>query len=359
MVTPNPRPGERFQIAGAHEAPTRPLGEAPDDEQDACVDGLRAPGVRYPRGGFQPRTRDVSPPDVRPVRALQAEGWTCRSLGEAVASGTLVRVHRGVYAGALAVDPVARHLQWVAAIAPTRHEDAVVSHTSAAALHGLPVRAGALAKVHFTRWGSTQGKVTSSIHVHRAPLREDEVLSIGGLRVTSLERTIADVARCEPYEWGVITADAGLRRQASEALLGEEVERWKGCKGAAKLRRVVAFADPRAESPAESLSRVSIHRAGLPLPVLQLEVRDDDNQWIATGDFGWREPRILGEVDGRLKYAEDDRGRSASDVIMREKARDALIQECGWWPVHWDWGIAGDHVRLGALLRAAFNRSRR
>lgn len=94
---------------------------------------------------------------------------------------------------------------------------------------------------------------------------------------------------------------------------------------------MLAFADGRAESPGESLSRVAIVRAGLPAPELQFEIHlPDGGGWVATSDFAWPEHGVVGERDGREKYAADPRrGRTAADVIMGEKDRDALIIECG------------------------------
>jgi hypothetical protein len=46
--------------------------------------------------------------------------------------------------------------------------------------------------------------------VHTAGLDPDEVVLIAGLKVTSLARTVIDLARTLPFEKSVVLADAAL-----------------------------------------------------------------------------------------------------------------------------------------------------
>lgn len=152
-----------------------------------------------------------------------------------------------------------------------------------------------------------------------------------------------------------MAADAALRRQVDRAVWLEYVEHGRRVRGNRRLGEVVAFADGRSESALESMSRVSIARAGLPAPVLQQPVRDANGGWIADGDFGWPDVAVIGESDGKEKYVVDpNRDKTAADVIVAEKNRDTLIEQCGWRVVRWSWGLATDHVALGSKLRAAF-----
>jgi len=56
--------------------------------------------------------------------------------------------------------------------------------------------------------------------------------------------------------------------------------------------------DPRAMSALESLCRLLLVLAGLPAPVTQLEVRDEDGTLVGMVDFGWPEARLLLETEG-------------------------------------------------------------
>lgn len=292
---------------------------------------------------------DMHAPDLRSTADLRAEGWTTQSLSDAVRAGSLVRVARGVYSPPPA-SPLQAHRVRAAALTQVR-PGAALSHVSAAAWHGLPVRPSALGTVHLTAGGTLHGRCEAGVHLHQTRLSDADTEVVAGVRVTTLTRTVADLARCEPYAWGVIAADAALARGVAPSSLQQQVDLGRGRHGNALLARVLRFADGRSGSPAESLSRVSLARAGLPAPVLQCPVLDAAHGWVATGDFGWPGVRVIGEVDGRTKYADADRGRSATDVIMAEKRREELIRDCGWQVTRWGWDVAGDHVRLGVHLR--------
>lgn len=293
--------------------------------------------------------------DLRTTAMFVSEGWSAEELAAAVKGEVLDQVRRGVYGPQQSRDAVARHAVRAAAACVVRHPESVVSHTSAAVLHGLPVRRDSLGEVDLTRWGAEHGKRCAGVRLHRSPLAESEIVELGEVRVTSLERTVADLARVEPYAWSVAAADAALHRQTVPEVLADHVARGRHVPGNRRLREVLAFADGRTESPLESMSRVSMARAGVPMPIPQYQVLDAAGGWIASGDFGWPQFSLLGEADGKGKYVDDPaRGRTAADVIELEKNRDHLVENCDWWAIHWGWATACDHVALGDRLRRAF-----
>ncbi len=218
----------------------------------------------------------MNTPDVRSVAAFKREGWTKKELRAAVTDGTLERVRRGSYTLPAERDATESHVLRTLAAVQVRSDDHTVSHTSAAVLHGLPVRRAALDLVHLTRWSNSHGNVKAGVQLHRAQVPDHEVVMVHGVRVTTLERTLADLARTEPYDWGVAAADAALRAGARAEWLADLVDQGKRLKNNGRLRQVLEFADPRAESAAESMSRVSIARAGLPKPEVQFAVHLPD-----------------------------------------------------------------------------------
>lgn len=123
---------------------------------------------------------------------LAAEGVTLSMLKTRVARGSLTRLHRGVYAvGHRRLRPEAHSLAAVLAVGP----GAVASHRDAAWLHGL--RPGN----HRQRDVSTGRRIAGSakIRVHRtAVLTADDVTQIGAIPVTSLARTLVDLAGLVP-----------------------------------------------------------------------------------------------------------------------------------------------------------------
>jgi hypothetical protein len=101
---------------------------------------------------------------------------------------------------------------------------------------------------------------------------------------------------------GVVVADATFARyRGSESEFASIVEALgKGTRGVTKALRVLAFADGRADSPGESISRVEIARLGFAPPELQAEVRDPSG-FVGRLDFYWPIQRIGGEFDGLVK----------------------------------------------------------
>ncbi len=88
-----------------------------------------------------------------------------------------------------------------------------------------------------------------------AVLRRD-VVDIG-VPVTSIERTIVDLARSLPFEQAVVAGDAALRQDPSARnRLEGAVAAASWDHGTAAVRAVVAFIDGRSESVGESRSRV-------------------------------------------------------------------------------------------------------
>lgn len=189
-----------------------------------------------------------------------------------VRDGELCPLRPGAYlTGSPPDDAAARHLLLVHAAVAALGPGAVVSHASAAIVHGLPVWGLPLDVVHVTRARRRSGgRRGSRVHVHSAPLEPDEIVVVGGIVVTSVARTLVDLARQVPFEPAVVTADGALHRHLVDRRALDEVlarrPRWPGLPGA---RRALAFADARSPDPGESRSRVAIARAGLPAPVPQ------------------------------------------------------------------------------------------
>ncbi|MBP2418105.1 hypothetical protein ACFFOM_09120 [Microlunatus capsulatus] len=276
-------------------------------------------------------------------------------LARLTARGELVRLRRGTYlpAGAAAADPAARHRQLVAATWPLLGDGSVLSHGSAAVLHGLPVWPEQLVHVQVTR-AAGRGKRRGNVHVHVAPLADDEVVEVAGLRVTSPVRTVVDLGRALPLHRAVAAGDAALRRglDADDLLLGLEAA--AGRPGVAAARRAVALLDARSESPWESCSRVTLHHLGLAPTSLQHEVRDAASRLVARADFGWEEHRTLGEFDGLVKYGKLLRpGQTPSDAVVEEKRREDAVRDLDWQVVRW----VRDDLRRPEELRARILRA--
>jgi hypothetical protein len=258
-----------------------------------CPQWPRHPRQNAVLGGQMDRMRtnsEVSPTILQRSTLLQM-GDDDRGIRRLRAAGIVTPVRRGAYsltADQASIQPWERHALVVTATVPKLGSGAVVSHVPAAALHDLALWPTRLLPVHISRRITGGGRRTRTLHLHPASLVEGDIVAVNGLSVTSVTRTVIDVARTEPFETGVVAADEALRRGLTtrEELL-DGLASQRGRAGCYLAARVVAFADGRSESVGESRSRVAILRMGLEPPELQVNVHDVDGVWLARADFAY------------------------------------------------------------------------
>lgn len=287
---------------------------------------------------------------------MASTGQTHKDRARLSRSGELVRVRHGAFAESHADGAVGRHRQLIAGTAPILGPDTVLSHSSASVLHGLPVWEPMLGQVTVTRRSRAHGSKGRHLHAHRAPLAPEEIVLLGGLPVTSLERTAIDLARVLPFKRAVAVLDAALHLKADKDLMADSLVAAHGRRGVGTARRALAFADGRAESVGESVSRVVMAAEEVPVPLLQLNVYDEFGNWLARTDFGWKERGVLGEFDGKVKYTGTPEEVAAA--VMREKRREDRLRQLGWVVVRWGWTDLADPATLRRRLEDAFAQAR-
>lgn len=274
-------------------------------------------------------------------------------------SGALRPVRRGAYLSAPDLSPdtaEARHALLVRATLPHLAPGWALSHVSAAVLLGLPAWGLATDRVHITRHGTGGGRLTRGVHRHVAPLRDDELITVDGMRCTDAGRTVNDLARTVPFEQAVVVADAALATlplDTSELLAAQSrAALWHG---APQALRAIRFADDGARSPGESRSRVAMFQAGLPRPVLQYEVLSAAGRFLGCVDFAWPQLRTVGEFDGRVKYGRLLKpGQDAGDVVFEEKVREDAIRAMDLRMARWVWRDLDHFAPVADRLRRCF-----
>ena len=242
----------------------------------------------------------------------------------------------------------------VAAAVATVGAQAVGSHRDAATIHGLDLLGRQKTnQVSVTRELGATGSRTSrrGIRLHIAALPAGHRTVRLGAPVTSVARTVVDLARTTSFREGVAVADSALRgKQATKSDLSAVIascDRWPGV---TRARQVVEFADARSESAFESISRVVFAQGGLPPPELQVWV-GAEGRVIARVDFLWRKYATIAEADGAVKYADPDRARL-------QLQRDAELRQAGFEVVHFTWQDL--HMSPDQVVRSvkmAFQRS--
>ena len=265
---------------------------------------------------------------------LLAGGLTERRIEAHCRSGELHRLRQGRYVSAASWslgDPVDRHRIRAVEVGAAVAGRAVVSHQSAALLHGLELPPADLPRVHVTWPGSRGRRGTSNVHPHRGRLEEHDIVPLHGIGVTSVARTLFDLARSAPAEVSLSAADAGLRSGvASRAGLVELLDRTTRIRGHGRAVRVLAFADARSESVGESITRLRLAQLGLPDAELQVVLTGASFRATIRVDFEIVELATAVEFDGRLKYGRFLReGQSAGDAVFEEKRREDAIRGTG------------------------------
>lgn len=272
----------------------------------------------------RPGARPPGPPSLPQVHL--ARDCDPSTFAARLRDGTWIRIRPGAAADptVLAGPDRARLLALarIAALAHQLDDDAVVSHMSAALVHGLPVRF-APTTTHVIQPGRTRQAASPGVTQRYHGLAPEHATVVNGIRVTTLERTVIDCALSETAPGGLMVADAALHRGADRTLCTRILATMAGRRGVVRGREVLAFADGGAESAGESLTRAVLLAAGLPAPVTQVAVQTHQgNFW---GDLGWPRYRVLIEYDGRTKYA-----NAPLDVLLAEKRREDALREAGW-----------------------------
>lgn len=209
---------------------------------------------------------------------------------------------------------------------------AIVSHQSAALLHGLsllkslPVDTVTLTLPPTRRWERLR---SAGVVFHCADLPAEHLARLYNLPVTTAARTVVDLARTLPFMDGVVVADSALREEkATKPELGKILDSCANWPGMRQARRVVAFADERAGSALESAARVVFDEFGLDPPELQVTIHLPANAFLV--DFFWREHRVIAEADGLAKYTGDK-------ALIAQFQRDRLLRDAGYKVVHFTW----------------------
>jgi hypothetical protein len=276
--------------------------------------------------------------------SLHRNRWKDREIARALGDSSLRRLQRNRYV--LGTDwtdlwPESRHLlEVVAAVGEMRDGDAVLSHDSAAVLWGLPLYRHVPRAVHTTIPNGKHVPSRAGLRRHTDSLPEGDITTLDGYRVTTLERTVFDLARTLSVEAAVAAADAAMRRVAfvNSVYDEEAAEQWHermlargahaiGVRGVRQVVEVISVADGRAESPAESVGRLQLIRLGFRRIRLQVVIPGPDGR-VFRVDIEVEDADALLEIDGIGKYKDDAlrSGRPVEEVVLDEKRREDWIR---------------------------------
>jgi very-short-patch-repair endonuclease len=235
-----------------------------------------------------------------------------RAIRKALADGTIRRIAKGVYALPPAADP----------LAAARAQGGIVSHLSAAVVHGFSVLE-LPDKPHITvPRGQHRRRSSVDCELHWA----DDVPSDGGL--TGKLRTVLDCIRTSPFAAGLTVADSALRLAAFDRSRMLIAAAELSGPGSRRARRVAAAADARAESALESALRAILIEAGIDGFEPQVVVRD--LAFSARIDLGHPELLIGLEADSFAHHG-------TRIALARDCRRHVNLTIRGWRLLRFSW----------------------
>jgi very-short-patch-repair endonuclease len=249
-------------------------------------------------------------------------GIDAQAIERRVARGLLRRLYQGVYA--VGHKAIGQNGGLMAAVLACGR-GAVLSHRSAARLWGLMPSYAIFPEV--TRRSFHRSRL--GIVVHRSSLRPDEVGEVERIPVTSVPRTLLDIApvldlRALERAWN----EMEVRELTDVLSVPQLLERHAGKRGIAALRRVAAGDEPadRTRNDLEEgfLRLVSAH--GLPRPRMNAVVSLRGRFFEI--DALWEVQRLAVELDGGAVHgtrqaARKDRQRDR--ILLAEGFRTARI----------------------------------
>jgi very-short-patch-repair endonuclease len=245
-------------------------------------------------------------------------------------------LHRSVYAfGHEALGPRSRTMAAVLACGP----EAVASHRTAAWLWDLMPDGRTVIDVT----AQTRRRARPGIAVHTARLEDADRADVDGILVTTLSRTLLDVAEVVvPRQLERAIEAAERSRHFDLAAIEEVMRRGHGRRGLGRLRAALAAYRPPPFTRSELEQRFMelVRGAGLPLPSQNVYLHGYEVDAI------WEHERLIVELDGY----EHHRTRAAFE---RDRQRDAMLRAEGWTVLRFTWRQVVDHPEtVVAALRA-------
>lgn len=225
------------------------------------------------------------------IRQLLALGITHDAVWARVAAGRLHRIHVGVYAVGHA--KLSLRGRWMAAVL-AYGRGALLSHRDAAALWGIrAVTDGSIDVTMDTRAGRAR---RPGLTPHRCQIHSEDRKRLDGIPVTSVSRTLLDLAEVlDPHGLQRAYEEAARIRALDVGAIERLLARSNGRRGVGALRALLDYDPGPAADAVSELERLFcdlIRDAGLPMPSVNVLVEG------FLVDAYWPAARLVVELDG-------------------------------------------------------------
>jgi hypothetical protein len=252
-----------------------------------------------------------------------------------LARGRLHRVYQGVYA--VGHSCLMAEGRWMAAVLAAG-PGAALSHRAAGARWGIHRPAPAEVEVTSARRVCAR----PGVRFHRSSLPDDEVTTRDSVPVTTVPRTLFDLAAViSPGQLARAVNEAEIGRLWDPLSLQDLLERHPRRPGADAVRAVI-------DKPGATITRSELEdrflglvdRVGLPRPTTNVSLRLG-RRWIEA-DCLWPDQRLIAELDGHATHA-------TRAAFEDDRARDRALTAAGWRVIRITWRQL--HEQPAALAR--------
>lgn len=298
------------------------------------------------------------------VRDVVAIAQDDRPLRRDEAVGARERIRRGAYVDEAlwaAMTPAERYRARIMAVVRTRRRMPVVAYDSAAALWGYPRASPWPGVVHLIVDPASSARSKNGVRIHREGLESADVVELGGLLVTSPQRTLVDLGRALHLRDSVSAIDCALNpvrstveNRVTKDELCEVHDRVVSPRGGRQAMKAIEFGNGLAANAGESESRVVIFELGFPDPTLQRRHVNPRGGFYFT-DTEWPTYRTIGELDGRGKYLKEEYlgSMTPGEAVYAEKIREDHLRAEGNSFARWGIDDIREPRRLQRILTQA------
>lgn len=242
-------------------------------------------------------TKYIRASDWEQLKRYEQDYLKCYASGTAAHTGLLVGRSAGQF--------------WGLWVLPLKKEFVELAHTS-----GKPPST--------TQW--PPGVIYRHMPIASVDYQEFEAVDGTGssiLRVTTLERTIVDIARLHGLRHGVAALDSWLKADTpvnvkdKQARIGATIARLTGKKGIAVAREMLAMGTSLSESPYESLFRIVLAEHG---------INAHPQMWIGPRvRVDLLVEQLVIEIDGAMKYED-----LTHETVLQQLKRENWLREQGY-----------------------------
>lgn len=262
---------------------------------------LRSPDLSAPHWGIRTHGGAAEPAGPPPNNAAEYPDWVSRRRVEII--------------------------DRAAALRPRLSENAVYSGATAAMIHGLPIPRFLMIETELTvaRPATERAMDCQGVRGRALDLHVRDMTSIGGLPVTSVERTWCDLAARLSLPQLVSAGDAALNWRhplTTPAALFAGMTRFQSRRGIRNIRLALPLLTSHSDSPKESELRMAIIGSGLPRPVPNFLVTYLDGHPLHV-DLAFPDHKVALEFEG-------DGHRTEEIQWNRDLDRGNLLQAEGW-----------------------------